>query len=199
MKLFKLIAPALIAILFSMSVKGQQKVTDFLSIPGPVQFDNASWRLNWSSHPNANYYKQEYLTPGEQTDKYKRMLMIDYIAGSYAVKDIAGIKLNELKKLKETNPIVQFQMYENNGEIILDFLLSANDNKGSVAIIERNIYRYRNITDSSGNPGVVLFGLSERGYAPDIEKFLTDLKSNIQTSLNAVAAFNIPQVNLKNK
>lgn len=47
--------------------------------------------------------------------------MIDYIAGNYAVKDIAGLKLNELKKLKETNPIVQFQMYENNGEIILDF------------------------------------------------------------------------------
>ena len=71
MKLFRLFAPALIAILFSMSVKAQQKATDFLSIPEYVQFNNASWKLNWSSHPNANYYKQEYLTSGEQTDKYK--------------------------------------------------------------------------------------------------------------------------------
>lgn len=72
MKLFRLFAPALIAILFSMSVKAQQKATDFLSIPEYVQFNNASWKLNWSSHPNANYYKQEYLTSGEQTDKYKK-------------------------------------------------------------------------------------------------------------------------------
>ncbi|AQX06880.1 hypothetical protein ATB99_10950 [Elizabethkingia meningoseptica] len=196
MKLIKFTS-FLMVMLLGIAMQAQKK--DYLSVPGPVKFNQASWNLSWTSHPSDNYYKQEYLTPGEQPDTYKKMLMLDYISGNFALNDVAGQKINELKKLKETNPVVQFQLYENNGEVILDFLLSANDAKGNISIIERNIYRYKKTTDSSGQPGILLFGLSERAYAPDIHKFLTDLKDNAQTSLNAVAAFTIPSISLKGK
>ena len=35
-----------------------KSVTDFLGIPGPLLFNTKSYILNWSAHPNTNYYKQ---------------------------------------------------------------------------------------------------------------------------------------------
>ncbi len=176
------------------------KAHDYLNVPGPIDFNKASWHLSWSSHPSANYYKHEYLTAGDNVERFKKMLMLDFLTGQVAVTDLAAAKIAELKKMKETNPIVQYQVFQNNGEVLLDFLLSANSVDGKkVDIIERNIYRYKAVTDKSGQPGVLLFGLSERAYGDDVEKFLTSLKSNIQVLRNAVATFNIPAISISAK
>ena len=42
---------------------------DRLSLPDSIEFNGESYRLSWSSHPNPYYYKQEYLPPGQTSER----------------------------------------------------------------------------------------------------------------------------------
>jgi hypothetical protein len=106
--------------------------------------------------------------------------------------------MDELKQLKVTNPMVNYEVFQKNGEIILDFLISENSADGkNVNILERNVYRYRDITDKNGLKGVMLFGASERSYGNEVDTFLSSLKKTKSVLANAVAAFVIPQITIK--
>jgi hypothetical protein len=171
---------------------------DYLTVPGPIVFESKSYNLVWSSHPSANFYKQEYLAKGDTITKFKTMVMLDVMTTNMKVKDIVATKVSELKKMKETNPVINYEMFEKNGEYILDFLLSANTPDGKlISTIERNVYRYKVFTDKSGQKGVVLFGVSMRSYGNDVDKFLVNLKSTRSKLITEVAQFNIPQITLK--
>lgn len=190
----------LISIFMATIVNAQtQKVpTDYVHVPGPVVFDNKAFNLNWSSHPSANFYKQEYIVKGDSPDKFKIMLLTDVVTGGPAIKDVVNAKVTELKGMKEANPIVNYELISNpkTGEYMIDFLLSANDANGNMNIVERNVYRYRSFTDKGGRAGVQLFGVSTRSYGADITKFLVALKANRKDLVNKVAQFKLPEVKI---
>ena len=124
--------------------------------------------------------------------------MIEVLTGDARAADLAKAKIAELKQLKESNPLVNYEMFQKNGEIIIDFLLSENSPDGkNINIVERNVYRYKEITDKNGKKGVMLFGVSERSYGNDVDAFLSSLKKNKSTLTNAVAAFVIPEITIK--
>ena len=172
---------------------------DYLNIPGPLLFQNKAFHLNWSSHPSANFYKQEYLTKGEDANKYKMMLMIDVIAGETSLKNIVSAKIAELKKMKEGNPLVNYEIIQNpkTGEYLLDFLLTANAADGTTGIVERNVYRYKSSIDKAGNKGVLLFAASSRAYAKEVNNFFISLKANRKVLVNEVAQFKMPEISIK--
>lgn len=172
-------------------------VTDYLNVPGPINFEKKMYQLNWSSHPASNFYKQEYIAKGDIAGKYKTMLLFDVIVSDKSVKDIAGEKIAELKKIKETNPIVNYEIFDNpkTGEYMIDFLLSANTPDGKqLSIVERNVYRYKTFTDKSGRKGILLFGVSTRSYGNGINNFLISLKANKKELINEVAKYTIPEI-----
>jgi hypothetical protein len=173
-------------------------MTDYLNVPGPVVFDKKSYNLSWTSHPSANYYKHEYIMPGDNVDKFKAMILIDVLTGSLKLKDIVAAKVAELKKMKETNPVVNYETFDNpkSGEYMLDFLLTANGADGKISIAERNVYRYKTFTDKSGKTGVVLFGVSTRSYGVDVTAFLTSLKTTKKDLVNKVAEYKIPAIQI---
>ena len=187
-------------LLFSVISNAQtnKAVNDYLKVPGPINFDSKSYKLSWSSHPAADYYKQEYLPGGESADRFKSMILLDVLTGKVNVKDIVGAKVAELKKMKETNPVVNYEIFDNSksGEYMLDFLLTANGADGKISIAERNVYRYTSFTDKSGNKGVLLFGISVRSYGEAITSFLADLKKNKKDLVNQAAQFKIPSVTI---
>ena len=187
-------------LLFSVISNGQtsKAVNDYLKVPGPINFDSKSYKLSWSSHPAADYYKQQYLLGGESADRFKSMILLDVLTGKVNVKDIVGAKVAELKKMKETNPVVNYEIFDNSksGEYMLDFLLTANGADGKISIAERNVYRYTSFTDKSGNKGVLLFGISVRSYGEAITSFLADLKKNKKDLVNQAAQFKIPSVTI---
>jgi hypothetical protein len=186
-----------IAALLTSSSSHAQNAVDKLNVPGPIVIGNKSHALTWASHPSANFYKQEYIPAGDNVNKFKSMVLLDLSLGNLNLKDIVAAKIAELKKMKETNPMVNYEMFQKNGEYLLDFLLSANSPDGkTVDIVERNIYRYKTFTDKSGKKGVLLFGLSVRSYGNDIDTFLKTLKTGKATLLNEVAQFNIPAVTI---
>lgn len=172
----------------SATVPAQSSKTDYLSVPGPVVFDGKSYSLAWSAHPSAAYYKQEYVIKGESVERFKTMLMLEVLTGDVKVKDVVAAKIEELKKMKASNPIVQYEMFRKDGEYIVDFLLSAGD------IVERNVYRYKSL---SGQQGIVLFAVSTRAYGKDIDQFLINLKTTKSKGVNAVAQFKMPAVIVK--
>lgn len=197
MKKIRLLLMLVMGYFFSTQAFGQsaKKITDYLNVPGPVVFDAKSFNLAWSSHPSANYYKQEYVPNGETVEKFKSVLLLEVLTGDAKVKDIVAAKIDELKTMKASNPIVQYEMFQKDGEYIIDFLLSANSADGkSIAVIERNVYRYKSLT---AKPGVLLFAASTRAYGKDADKFLVDLKTNKSKLVNAVAGFKVPVVGVK--
>lgn len=177
-----------------------QKATDYLSIPGPLSFDTKSYSLNWSSHPAPNYYKHEYLVKGDVQGRYKKMILVEVVKGVSDLKAVVTAKAEELKRMKSTNPVVNYQVFDNasKGEYMIDFLVSANASDGGIDILERNVYRYKTFTDSKNNKYVLLFGVSERSYGDsEADKYLLSLKSTKQQLVNLVSQFSIPSVTVK--
>lgn len=192
-------AATLIVIFISLIAFGQtnKTVMDHLNVPGPIVLNKNTYNLTWSSHPSTNYYKQEYLGAKEKIDRYNKMVMVEVLIGDAKPLDLATAKINELKQMKQTNPVVNYDVFQKNGEILLDFLLSENTADGKISILERNVYRYKAFTDKNGNKGVMLFAASERSYGNEADSFLVNLKKNKSVLMNAVAAFTIPEVSIK--
>ena len=61
--------------------------------------------------------------------------------------------------MKQINPVVNYETFEKDGEYMIDFLYENSDDGKSVSIAERNVYRYKTITDKSGQNAVLLFGI----------------------------------------
>src|SRR5690349_16245173 len=96
---------------------------DYLGVPGPVSFDGRSYNLAWSSHPSGNYYKHEYVPKGDNVEKFKSMLMLEVLTGDATPKEVAAAKMEELKKMKATNPMVNYESFNNTttGDYMIDF------------------------------------------------------------------------------
>ena len=173
---------------------------EYLNAPGPVVFDNKPYHLSWTSHPAANFYKQEYLVKGDDANKFHTMILMDVVTGETAIKNVVATKVAELKKMKESNPVINYEVVDNpkSGEYMIDFLLTANAPDGSVSIAERNVYRYKLFTDKAGHKGVLLFGVSNRVYGPDITPFFASLKSNRKDLMTKVAQVTIPAITIRN-
>lgn len=171
------------------------KPTEYLGVSGPISFDNVSYKLAWAFHPADNFYKQEYLSKGDSIEKFKKLLMLDFITGKTKLKDIVAAKVSELEKRKLSNPVINYETFEKDGEVMLDFIISENTHDGKlVSIVERNVYRYKSIVDKSGNKGVLLFGVSERYYGNDIDAFFATFKSKRFELINLVGAFDMPEI-----
>jgi len=101
-----------------------------------------------------------------------------------------------LKKMKETNPVINYDMIENKttGEYILDFLLTANAADGTISIAERNVYRYKSFTTKAGQKGVLLVGISTRSYGNAINSFLVSLKANRKDIITKLSQYKMPEI-----
>lgn len=184
------------ALALSTVLSGQTKktVTDYLGLPGPIIFDSKTYKLAWASHPASNYYKQEYIVAGDNLDRFNTMVMVELVTGDIKIKDAAAAKLAELKKMKASNPMVNYESFENpaTGEYMIDFLLSQNTADGkAISIVERNVYRYLPFKGKNGEQGIVLFAVSTRSYGDKINSFLTSLKAKKSELVNKVAAYKL--------
>ena len=173
----------------------QNKVEDYLHLGDKYRFDNKDYKLVWSSHPASNFYKQEYILPNENVEKYTRMIMIDFLEGDLTPKDAISNNINNLENSKKQNPIINYQMYEREDEYILDFITSKNSQDGKeILILERNVYRYFRI-NTPKRKGVLLFGVSDRAYTKkEMDNMFSVLKNNKLELVNKVAKIEVPKI-----
>ena len=173
----------------------QNKVEDYLHLGDKYRFDNKDYKLVWSSHPASNFYKQEYILPNENVEKYTRMIMIDFLEGDLTPKDAISNFVNNLENSKKQNPIINYQMYEREGEYMLDFIISKNSQDGKeILILERNVYRYFRI-NTPKRKGVLLFGVSDRAYTKkEMDNMFSVLKNKKLDLVNKVIQIEVPKI-----
>ena len=73
-------------------MNAQNKVNDYLNIRGPIKLNQKEYNLVWSSHPNENYFKQEYVSSHDNIHKYNSMVLVDFIKGDFNIKDVVDQK-----------------------------------------------------------------------------------------------------------
>ena len=173
----------------------QNKVEDYLHLGSKYRFDNKDYELVWSSHPASNFYKQEYILPNENVEKYKRLIMIDFIEGDLDPKDVLTGLANSLENSKKQNPVINYKVYEKNNEYMIDFIMSENSQDGKdVLILERNVYRYFRI-NTPKRKGILLFGVSDRAYTKkEMDNMFSVLKNNKLELVNKVAKIEVPKI-----
>lgn len=187
---------ALVFLILSLNVNSQD-LKNYFSI-SEISLSNTVYKLAWSSHPNAVYYKHEYLATGEKPESFKNMVMIDAIVKDLPIEKVVGLKESELQERKQTDKVCNYQIMDNSqtGEYMIDFLMSTG--KGdNLDIVEWNVYRYKKISDSKENPIILLFAMSKRAYGNDITAFLTELKSNRTEWINLIGNYKLPTIDLK--
>ena len=176
-------------------VMAQNKVEDYLHLGDKYRFDNKDYELVWSSHPASNFYKQEYILPNENVEKYKRLILIDFIEGDLAPKDVLSSLANSLENSKKQNPVINYKVYEKNNEYMIDFIMSENSQDGKeVLILERNVYRYFRI-NTPKRKGVLLFGISDRAYTKkEMDNMFSVLKNKKLDLVNKVIQIEVPKI-----
>lgn len=168
-----------------------QAQEDALGIPGPIVFEDEAFDLVWTSHPTEALYKQEYLPEGEVVEAYGQMFMVDVLLDGATAEGAAGNMIAGLRERQATDPMVNFDIIQNDatGEIILDFLLS--DESTGVLIVEWNAYRYVPLEG-----GLAMFGISRRGYGDDVDGFLADLAQSRPGTIEALAGLDLPEITI---
>ena len=186
---------ALFLMFIAQFVMAQNKVEDYLHLGSKYRFDNKDYELVWSSHPASNFYKQEYILPNENVEKYTRMIMIDFLEGDLTPKDAIRNFVNNLENSKKQNPIINYQMYEREDEYMLDFIISKNSQDGKeVLILERNVYRYFRI-NTPKRKGVLLFGVSDRAYTKkEMDNMFSVLKNKKLDLVNKIIQIEVPKI-----
>ncbi len=192
------ITTVLLGLLVTTFAFGQTaKPTEYLGVSRQISFDKTSYNLAWTSHPTDKYYKQEYLAKGDTIEKFKKLILLEVLTGKTTLKDVVATKIAELKKMKASNPVVNYETFEKDGELMLDFLVSENTADGKyLSIVERNVYRYKSAVDKNGQKCVLLFGVSERAYGDDIDNFFPNLKAHRFDLINLVGAFELPEITI---
>ena len=173
----------------------QKKVEDYLHLGDKYRFDNKDYELVWSSHPASNFYKQEYILPNENVEKYKRLILIDFIEGDLNPKDVLSGLANSLENSKKQNPVINYKVYEKNNEYMIDFIMSENSQDGKeILILERNVYRYFRI-NTPKRKGVLLFGVSDRAYTKkEMDNMFSVLKNKKLDLVNKIIQIEVPKI-----
>ena len=176
-------------------VMAQNKVEDYLHLGSKYRFDNKDYELVWSSHPASNFYKQEYILPNENVEKYKRLILIDFIEGDLDPKDVLSSLANSLENSKKQNPVINYKVYEKNNEYMIDFIMSENSQDGKeVLILERNVYRYFRI-NTPKRKGILLFGVSDRAYTKkEMDNMFSVLKNKKLDLVNKIIQIEVPKI-----
>jgi hypothetical protein len=175
----------------------QGSVKNFYGIQEILMFNKINFKLSWSSHPLENYYKQEYVPPGQTVEHFNDMVLIDFLKQDISVDDVVQTEILSIEKRKKTDLVCNYQVIKNQsaGEFILDFVLSEG-NGNTVKTIEWNAYRFKPYRDKSGHQGVLLFGISHRAYDNNASDFLKSLGSYRKEILMKLSAFSIPDIQI---
>lgn len=150
-----------------------QSATEYFSVGNPIKFCGTKFSLAWSANPQKNYFIQEYLPQGETLEHYNQMFTVSVVFWDRTPLEAVQAKVAELEQRKKSDPITNYVVAENNGEHILEFIVS-DSNNGNVNTVEVNIHYYKQIT-INGRKASVLEFYSTRAYGDDITEFIQSI------------------------
>ncbi|PAW93059.1 hypothetical protein CKK33_05945 [Mucilaginibacter sp. MD40] len=173
-------------------------IINYYSTPDTLNFDATRYRLAWSSHPNEYYYKHEYLLENETFDHITKMILLEFLKGDFNLHDVVANKIYTLRQRKQTDKICNYEVIKSRDgkEYIIDFIISGSED-GKLNIVEWDCYRYKLHTDSAGHMGVLLLGVSYRGFGDDSMLFLKSLPEKRKIARQKMMQFEIPNIQIE--
>ncbi len=150
-----------------------QSATEYFSVGNPIKYCGTKFSLAWSANPQKNYFIQEYLPQGETLEHYNQMFTVSVVFWDRTPLEAVQAKVAELEQRKKSDPITNYVVAENNGEHILEFIVS-DSNNGNVNTVEVNIHYYKQMTINGRNASVLEF-YSTRAYGDDITEFIQSI------------------------
>lgn len=169
--------------------KNIEKAVDYIGVKGPVEFCGQEFYLAWSSHPMETYYLQEYLPKGETLERYNEMLTLSVLIWDKTPREAAYAKAEELEQRKKTDKVCQYMVAENDGEYIVDFIVS-DSNGDTLDCVEADVHHYRQIT-VNGRKATMLTFYSRRAYGDDILPFMQTIPTLRPQWYDALSRLNI--------
>jgi len=150
-----------------------QSTTEYFNVGDPIKYCGTKFSLAWSANPQENYFVQEYLPQGETLEHYNQMFTVSVIFWDRTPLDAVQAKVAELEQRKKSDPITNYMVAENNGEYILEFIVS-DSNNGNMNTVEVNVHHYKQMT-INGRKASILEFYSSRAYGDDIKKFIQSI------------------------
>ncbi len=150
--------------MFSCVSMSSQEMIDYLNVGNTIEFNGQKMVLRWSTHPMELYYLQEWIPENETFDNYSQMFTVAVICCNY-------------------------QVLENNGEYILDFLVSDGNGK-TLNLLEWDIHHYKTAI-INGKKAQQLNFISTRAYGDDIMPFLESIIDRRSEQINALTKMDI--------
>ncbi|MDE6300929.1 MAG: hypothetical protein K2M19_04365 [Muribaculaceae bacterium] len=169
-----------------------EKPIEYFSVGDPLKFDGTKYYLAWSAHPKDHYYTQEYLPKGESLDNFNSMLSVLVIFLDIPVSDMVQAKISELEQRKQNDPITNYKLFENDGEYLLDFIVS-DSYTGDFNTVEVNVYHYQPAT-VNGKQAVILSFYSGRAYGDDITPFMLSIPKKREARYKGLLDLNLKPV-----
>ena len=183
----------------TVQTESSDAVKDRLNVSGPLRFGNTSFSLAWSDKPNETYYVQEYLPKGENVDHFNQLLTVNLFNKPVQTDEAARQKIAELTERKRTDANCNYAVNRSKDgkEYLIDFILS--EGTGDAAIVEFNIYRYKQIETADQKAALLVYAYSKRSYGSDITAFLTNLKAERPSLLQTMTTTQMPVVKISDK
>lgn len=150
-----------------------QSATEYFNVGNPIKYCGTKFSLVWSANPQENYFVQEYLPQGETLEHYNQMFTVSVIFWDRTPLEAVQAKVAELEQRKKSDPITNYMVAENDGEYILEFIVS-DSNNGNMNTVEVNVHHYKQMTINGRNASVLEF-YSSRAYGDDIKKFIKSI------------------------
>ncbi len=177
---------------FCLSLTTDKPVQDYLGVGQSIEFNGKNYQLAWSSNPGEGYYNQEYLTDSSSLSNYNELLMVEAIKGSISTDDAVGVKVSELQEWKKSNPIINWNVYKNGEERVIDFVVSDGD-----IVYEWNIYRYLSQKNKK-KKYLLLYAYSYKDSVitrEDLHVFFDRIVENRTIVIEKLGALELPLVN----
>lgn len=164
--------------LVAMPWASAETVVQYFDAGNPITYCGEKFHLAWSTRPYDFYILQEYLPEGETLDNYTQMFTVSVIFygdAPYNSAKAIDMKIAELTERKKTDKICNWVVAENDGEKILDFIVS-DGKDGRLDCVEADIHYYRDLVIGGRKASVLLF-YSRRAYGDDILPFIESIPS----------------------
>lgn len=186
-----IILSAVILLMYSFRSDETPTVRDYLNIK-TIQFDEKVYSLASSYNPAENHFNQEYLP--ETCSSYCDMVVLETTKTSISVDAAINAKIAELSEWQKKNPDVKWKITENNGEKILDFVLSDGESE-----YEWNLYRYVKLNDKKDKK-MILCAYSYRENIPtdeEMKMFFDHMVSKKDAFVNELQKIDLSRIKME--
>ena len=161
-----------------------EKPQEYFTVGNPINYCGDAFYFGWSAHPQEPYYLQEYLPEGETFERYNKMFTVSVIFWNRKPVDAIKAKIAELDERKKTDPVTNYLVAENNGDYLLEFIVS-DGKDGKLDCVEVDLHYYRQLK-INGKTASVLSFYSVRAYGDDIIPFMKSIPERRQAWYDAM-------------